>query len=286
MAVRTGVVLQLGLISTQVNIESAVAKDESLSTVCVGPTAGNNAHVPAAIKAKATCPECSNTDYGTFKKARVEKGSFVIVEQQEVADARESAIGATKEIIALTAHAVEEMREQTIQTGNVYYLTPYKPSLAAWYGVIRDTLYRHPEYGFMGLWTPRSATGLYEVRLYGDTLVMEGRARTDAIKVVQQVVVPVDEADQRQIDLLLPTMVKPFDPATYADTYAASLEALLASKTAVEGLAADKTKTTKPTIVGTVNLSSALGAMLAQAGVAAVPTKAPAKKRAPRKKAS
>lgn len=265
MAFRTGVILQLGPISTQVNIESAIEREESLKTICAGTS---TAHTPTAVKQSTACPECQNGDYATFKKASVDHGTFVIAEQAEVADVREQSIGITKDIIALTAHPIEELRTQTIQNGSVYYLTPYKPALAALYAIIRDTLARHSEFGFMGLWTPQKATALFEVRLFGDTLVMEGRARTETIKIVQQPLVTVEEVNQQQIDMLLPTMSKPFDPETYSNTYAASLAALLASKEGVDGVVGEKAKASKPTITGTVDLTALLGGMLAQAGVA------------------
>ena len=71
MAVRTGVVLQLGLISTQVTIESAVTKDESLKTVCVGVI---KSHVPAGVTQRTTCPECGNV--GVEKKSTKARGEF------------------------------------------------------------------------------------------------------------------------------------------------------------------------------------------------------------------
>jgi non-homologous end joining protein Ku len=297
-SLRTGVTLTLGPIATQVNIESAIVSEESLKTVCVGrpATAAQIAldpalagkvvpHKPTAIKRASACPDCDNTDFGSFKKAKVDHGGFTIIDQEEVASVRESAIGATKDIMQLTAHPIAELRERTIQNGKVYYLTPYKPALAGLYGIIRDTVSRYSnEYGFMCLWTPRTATGLYEVRLYGDTLVMEGRARPEEIKIVQQLVVEVPPINQQQIDLLLPTMAKPFDPEVYSNVYASALAELLASKEAVEGVVGERAKTTKPTITGTVDLTAMLGGMLTQAGVAAPPPTAPVKKRASRAK--
>ena len=63
MAYRNGIVLQLGAIATSVNIDGAVIKETSLSTVCRGPVESNgdatkHNHPPTAVKNNPTCPTC------------------------------------------------------------------------------------------------------------------------------------------------------------------------------------------------------------------------------------
>lgn len=278
MAYRTGIVLKMGAVMAQVDINSGVEKEAALKTVCVGDAA--IPHVPTPVRQSTACPGCGNSQYDTFKKARVEgRSSFVLVEQTEVAETRANAVGMTKEIIELSAHPIEEVREQTIQgDGSVYYLTPSKPALAPLLDLLRDTLYRHPELAFMGLWTPSSRPNLYEVKLFGNTLVMESRARTESLKIIQQPAGDVAEVVQAQMDALLPTMTTVFDPATYADTYQEKLAALVASREAVDGVATEKGKATVTALPGVLDLSALLQGALDSAGV-----KAPAKKATTRK---
>jgi non-homologous end joining protein Ku len=261
MAYRTNIMLQLGAIALPVNLDGAVIPEESLKTVCV------DGHPPTATRQQLGCPTCGNSDRSTFKKARVEGKEFTVVEADEIAQTRADSIGNTKDIIALTAHPTAEVREQTIQGKGVYYLTPSKPTFAPFYGLLADTMRRHPEFAFMGLWTPMSRAGLYEVRLYGDTLVMEARERTESLRVVQQPHIDIPEENQKQLDLLLPTLVKPYDPATYADTYKAQLDALISSKTAEEGVLGERSKSSKTTpVAGAIDLTAVLAAQLNQIG--------------------
>lgn len=279
MAYRTGIVLKMGAVMAQVDVNSGVEKEAALKTVCVGMDAAS-AHVPTPIRQRTSCPECNNFEYATFKKARVEgRNSYVVIEQEEVAQTRADAVGMTKEIIELSAHPVEEVREQTVQgDGSVYYLTPAKAALAPLLDLLRDTMFRHPELAFMGLWTPSSRPNLYEFKLFGNTLVMEGRARTESLKIVQQPVGDVAEVVQAQMDALLPTMTVPFDPATYADTYQTKLAELVAARQAVDGAAPTKSTATVTALPGVVDLSALLQGALDSAGV-----KAPAKKTTTRK---
>lgn len=267
MAYRKDILLQMGTIASLVNVETAVTKDATgLKTVCVGDTA--KPHPPAAIRQKQECPTCGNDDRGSFKKAQVDGTEFTVVEAGEVATAKETAIGASKQVIQLSAHQAEEVSTRTVQDGSVYFLTPAKPALAPVYGLIADTMARHPELTFLGQWTPASRTNLYQFKAFGTTLVMEERARPDALRIVQQPATPVGQAHRDQIDLLLPSLVSEFDPATYADAYATRLAELLASKQAVEGVAAARSKTaTTLSPVGTVDLTALLNDALSTAGV-------------------
>lgn len=265
MSFRNGVVLQLGAIATTVNIDSAVQAETSLKTVCRGV---GTSHPPAPIKNNPTCPSCGNTDYGSFEKARlVGKSEYAVIGADEVLATRETAVGATKEIISLSIHKADEARSQVIQGDNsTYYLSPGKPALMPLYSLIVDLLHRHPEYALMGLWTPTSRAGLYEVRAFGDTLVMEPRARTETLKIAQQPIVPIDANQQAMADTIAASLVTPFDPATYADTYQANLEALIASKTTEEGLSVTRSKSSTAAVpTGAVDLTALLQGALGAA---------------------
>lgn len=260
MPYRKGITIQLGMIGFLVDIDGAVTRDDTgFKQVCLGDPASG--HKPTPVKQSLTCPECGNDDRGSFKKAQVEGSEYVVVDADEIATAREESIGATKKVITLTAHPLEQVRTQTIQGDSAYYLAPSGAKTG--YNFVADILKRHgEEVALLGMWTPVSRTGLYEVRLYGDALVLEARARTESIKVSGQGIEELEPANQAQVDMLLPMLTAPFDPVLYTDVYKAKIEELLASKTAIEGAAVASKTGTKSAPAGTVDLTATLNAML------------------------
>jgi non-homologous end joining protein Ku len=266
MAYRPGVILQLGTITAIVDIDNAVQSVAGLKNVCLGPT--GTEHIPTACKQQSLkCPDCGNDDPTTFKKAKVEAKQFVVVEKTEVADAKAGAVGATNKFISLLAHPAEEVHTQTIQGGGVYQLKAANQPMVQVVSLLLDTLRRHPELAFTGLWSPAGRVNFYEVRPFGDTLVMEERARTEELKIIQQPVAAIDPAFQSQVDIILAGNVVPYNPATYQDAYLQKLEAVLASKQAQDGILVPKGKST-PTVAGAVDLSAMLSAGLAGLKVA------------------
>lgn len=274
MGYRNGIVLQLGAIATSVDLDGAVVKDESLNTVCRGPVEGrdqdgnpidaeHHGHAPTGVKNNPTCSTCKNTAYATFEKARqvgtTRNPEFAVVKPEEVQAARAEAVGATKDIIQLSVHRTEDVSVQTIQGDSVYWLKPHKEPLAPIYGMFVDALHRHPEYTFMGLWTPVARVGLFQVKLFGNTLVMEARHRTESIKVEQQPVLAPDNSGQGMIDTILANLVTPFDPATYADTYKGRLDEIIASKEAEAGVVVAATKKAAASVpAGSIDLNAIL----------------------------
>jgi non-homologous end joining protein Ku len=277
MAFRNGIVLQLGAIATSVNVESAVIAEKGLKTVCRGPQDGidrdgnpidpaHHGHAATPIRNNPGCPTCENTSYPTFEKAsEVSKGEFAVLDQTEVATTRANAVGASKDIIQLSVHKTADVALQTVPGESVYFLTPHKPALAPLYGMLVDALERHPELTFMGQWTSVARANLYQIKLFGSTLMMESRRRTEELKVVQQPVIAIGAAEQGMVDTILGNLVVDFDPATYADTYRANLDVLIASKQTEEGIVSARTKAAATAVpTGAVDLSSVLAAALGQ----------------------
>lgn len=265
MSFRSGVILQLGTATAIVSMDSAVEKEKttSLKTVCLG--VGAAAHPPTAIQQQYKCPECDSTDRGSFKKASVEGGTFIVVDAEEVAGAKATTVGTSKAVINLTVHRKEDVALATIQNGeSVYYLTPSKPVYGQFYDVIRYALENFPEYTFLGEWTPTSKAALFEFKMFGSTIVMEGRARPEDLKVQEVPVRDVPAVNAAQLDQFVPALVKDFDPTTYADTYRTELAELLASKDAVEGQVIESAKvSTKVSPVGTLDITAMLAGALA-----------------------
>ena len=266
MAYRKGITLMLSTIATQVDITGAVQAEESLKTVCVGTT---TSHVPTAIKRPATCPECGNDDYPTFKSARVVgKNEFIVVEKDEIASAKGAAVGTSQKIIQLTAHPLEDVRRLTVQGGSTYYLTPSHAALAPLYHLIVNGVQGNPDVALLGIWTPVSRPGLYEVRTFGEsTLILSSLEWAEKVSIKEEAPLPLPEANVEQAKALVAGMVKPFAPDTYVDQHAAHIEAVMATKAAEFGVLAESTRTkgAAPAPTGTIDLTSLLNDALAAA---------------------
>jgi non-homologous end joining protein Ku len=264
MAFRKGVVVQYGTIMVIVNVDSAVATEPGLKNVCLG---NGVEHEPTALKQNLKCPKCGNTDAVTMKKARVEGKTFTVVSKEEIAEAKASTVGSTAEMIVLTAHPAEQVHSQSIQGGSVYQLTAGSQAMVPALSLVHDMIRRHSELSFTCLWTPASRPNFYEMRAFGDTLVMEQRVRPEDLKIVQQPLAPIDPAYQAQVDAILHATVDDFEPATYADAYRVKLDEVLASKEGQEGVLGEKSKSAPKVVAGAVDLSAMLGAGLKAAGL-------------------
>ena len=261
MAYRPGVILQLGTITAIVDVDNAIASVAGLKNVCQGSALAP--HTPTAVKQRPLqCPDCLNDDATTLAKARVEGKQFIIVSTEEVADAKTGAVGATAKFISLLAHPAQDVHSQSIQGGSVYQIKAASQPMVPVVSLLLDTLRRHPELAFTGLWSPAGRQNFYEVRPFGDTLVMEERCRTEQLKIIQQPVTAIDPAFQKQIDSILAVTAVAYNPATYEDAYLRKLEEVLATKVAQSGVMVPNAKST-PTVAGSVDLSAMLGLGLA-----------------------
>jgi non-homologous end joining protein Ku len=269
MAFRKGIVVQLGMVTMIADVDTAVRKEESLKQVCTGGC--GHEHAPATINQKRVCQSSGDeVPYTSIKKAKLVGEQFVVVEQDEVAEAKSATLGATKKVIGLTPHPVEGVEGKILPGGSIYALQPSDPAQTQAYAMLHDTITRHPEIVLLGLWTPTSRASLFRFGTFGDALVMEQQYRTEDIAIVEPMIPPIPAPMQAQVDLLLPMMMQPFDPATYADTYAAALADLIASKEAVAGIVGERPKSEgrTPTPAGGVDLMAQLAAAVEQAQAA------------------
>lgn len=274
MSWRNSIQMSLGLITFVVGLDTAVSKSDeggTSHTVCVGDT---TPHDPVRTKDTRECPKCENKIRSTFRQAVDTPDGLKLVSADDKADAK-GLIADMKKKLVLGLHDTAEVSTQTLPSGSVYYLTPQGGEEA--YATIVDLLRRHPEKVLMTEWVPSSRANQYQVRLFGDTLVMQEHARAENVKVVQVPATPANPAHAAMLDAFLPTLTTPYDPATYADKYAVRMRELLATKdvVTVEGMATTKSgKAAAPVI----DLTAALEKMAADA-------KKPARKRAERKSA-
>lgn len=293
MSYRKGLFLTFGAVNAVVDLDNAIASEEGLKNVCLGPTGVE--HQPTALKQSLRCPatyfdgtgtkDCANEDKETFKKARVTGKLFTVVDAEEIAQAKAESIGAAKEVIALQAHPAEEVHTQSIQGGSAYQLKASGPHMVGSLSIFIDMIKRHPELAFTALFAPAGRANFYELRLFGSVLVMEERARTEDLKIIQMPVEEISKDYQKMVDQLLGIAVVSYDPHNYQDEYITKVAGILASKTAQDGILAAKSPSTasaaKP---GTLDQGAMLAEALRQMQATVAPKKAPRKKATPKQK--
>lgn len=272
MSFRSSILIQLGILAVMVDLDSAVASAASLPNVCLGDvdvvdangqTVHAPPHIPTAIKQQNKCPDCTNTDKGSFKKARKVGKQFIVVDLEEVAQAKADAIGSTNTAIHLTVHPAGEVHLHTIHSGGAYSLKAATQGMVESLGLLTHHIKAHPELAFVCEFTPAGRSNHYELVVFGDTLVLEQRCRTEDLKIVQMPLVEENLTNLGMLDQFLPTLVAPYDPALYHDKYLKTLDSILATKVAQDGVQSAPSKSTGPKVVGAMDLSSILAAGLA-----------------------
>lgn len=233
---RKDIVASFGLISTTVRLTGAVERENtSLTTLCVGDEKGS-AHTPVQPKQKYYCPECDMVleDRALLKKGHSHGDGFVLVDPDEVRQARDETAEQYKKSVKFTAHPAGEVLERTAPNGTLYYLQPQTAAAVEAYALLRDLIARNPDRAFVALYTVTSRIGMYVARVHGDTIVLEGRHRVTELRETPEIPeAPENEALAGMAQQFLESMVDEFDPDTYKDTYAERLQEMLQLGTVV-----------------------------------------------------
>lgn len=275
-AVAKGVALSLGLVTASVTVNTAVESSRTGNKNCCAGPAGTP-HDPTPVSQVNRCTTCDrDVPYGEIVKAHPVGDGFVILEAEEIVEAKQDAT-ALKKLMSLTPHSAAEVEVATVTGKQSYYLTPDLGHETT-YAILRSLVANHPELAFVCQWTPRSNAGMYRLQHRDGALLLTERVRPSGVKPAPTVTADAPEAMLAMGEqvLMLPGVITDFDPATYADTYEQRLAAIIATKQIV---AAGGTPTVAagPTLpVGQQNAMAALEAMLA----AAAPAKPAPKKRA------
>jgi non-homologous end joining protein Ku len=281
-AVAKGVALSFGLVTASVSVHNAIEKVKSGNVlVCA------NGHEPRQIRMPRVCDEIVTVDgkdqphgeveYKDIKKAVPVAGGLVVLNDADLANVRSDG-EAFKKRAPLTAHPVEGPEMATTSGGKLYFLTP-DPGHEASYALIKALVEAHPELALMTQWTPRSVASEFRVLVFKDVVVLQERVRQGAIKDAPTVTVDAPpEAMLALIEqvLLIPGFITDYDPATYADTSADKLAAIIATKTVVPVAASATPGLVAPTAA--VDALAALTAMLAATSTAS-PAVAPKRSR-------
>lgn len=270
--------IQLGLVTVPVKSDVAIMKERTeMKNLCVGQPE-KTAHAPTPLTAPKTCTSCGPiVDYGALKKGIQQGDTFAIVEQDDVAEAKEAYSKEYKKRLNLVPHPAQQFLGETAPGDTVHYLVPADASAEGHYQLIRQLVESHPELAFASLHTPRSATSLYMLRVREGVLVMEKRVRSQALKPVPSVGGEVNELLFAQLDSMLPMFVADYDAEAYEDKYEKALAEMVAS--AEQVTVTSETRATAPVATTDEDLLAKLTAL---AGTA---TKAK-KKPAPKKKAA
>lgn len=274
-AVARGVALSLGLVTASVSVHSAIESNKTQNKNCCAGAPGAE-HDPTPISQVNRCATCSrDVPYGEIVKAHPVGDGFVVLEAEEIVEAKQDAT-ALKKVAALTPHSAAEVEIATVNGKAAYYLTPDLGHETT-YAILRSLVVNHPELAFVCQWTPRSNASMFRLQHRDGVLMLSERVRPTGVRPAPEVIADAPEAMLAMGEqvLMLPGVVTDFDPATYADTYEQRLGEIIATKQIVAS--GTPTTTSTPSLpIGQQNAMAALEAMLA----AAAPAKAPAKRKA------
>ena len=258
-----GVSLSLGLIGgATVRVEAAKERAESFKTLCVGQN--GTAHAPSTVSYTKTCPTCGPiTDHSTLKKGKPSGDGFIVVEESEIKQLKDTHAAAFKKSITLTPHPAEQVATSTAQGEKLYYLVPESGDDR--YALLATLIEEHPEYAFMLMWTARSVATMYVARVADGVITLEERVHQSHLKARPTVTATPDAALLAMATQVLGAMVKDFDPVTYEDGYATALSNLLASREAMAGGAVAAPTTTSVIPDANAELIAALAALVNKA---------------------
>lgn len=220
--------ISFGPVVCLAKIESATVSTPSMSNMCVGQP-GHEAHEPKPVKAPKTCDTCGTiSDYTLLKKGMKSGKTYIVVDQAQVAEAKEEYAQPYKHKIALVPHPSADFLPATAQGDTIHYVVPADEANAENYQLLLRLVKDHPELSFAGLHTPVSATALYMLAARGNVLVLEKRERSQALKPAPSVGGTLNELNYEMMSSFLERFITPYDADAYEDKYGAALEQMLA----------------------------------------------------------
>lgn len=248
MAARN-ITLSLGMVAMALKSEVAVEKPPETRNMCVGQP-GQKAHDAMLIVAPKSCTACGDiTDYAALVKGVKQGSSYAILQQEDVAEAKEEYSQQYKGVLNIVAHPAAQFLAETAPGDTLHYLTPADTATENRYKVMVKLVESHPELVFASLHTPSSATALFMLGVRDGVLVMEKRTRSQALKPTPSVGGEVNDAMYAQIEGMLPLFVTDYDADAYEDKYATALAELIANAETVTSGTETTAKTKAPATV-------------------------------------
>lgn len=220
--------LKLGLAQISVKVEKAADErtGPSFHNVC------DDGHAPARVKQKLGCPECGNSERGTFKKAMDVGDGKVKVITQEEQKAASAVDPALKQQINLTPHPRKDVAEHCMRSGGVYRLDPGTGTNPDEYAMFVALVKALKSEVLVTEWA-WSNPKLYEIGVYDGALVMYELMRPEQVRPVPKL---EGKADKDALDMakqIAKMAAKPFDPKTYHDQRSEAIMSVLAQVTEV-----------------------------------------------------
>lgn len=287
--IRSKIGARLGMAAGSFDVVTSVtdAKETALRTVCQGKD-DDHEHPPAAVKQLYRCPvtECGKEGKVTdFDKAKEpSKNQFIPVPPEELDKLQVST--AIKDNLVFALYAVDDVERAVVPHGKPYYLKPSDATSAEPYSLFRrfttkvdagEILTDDGRPGVvMAIWSAKGAPVLWRAEVLNGVLAVQPYCWPNQLDAAPE----VPDIDVTKYDAMLPSFASaisaPFKPEDFKDERADTLQAFLATKTAVTGIEGD---TEQPTAAAPVDLMAALAATVATAAE-------PVKKAAPRKRAA
>lgn len=262
-SVAKGVDLSLSLLSTTVRLTGAKDKPETLRTLCAG--IDGKQHDPAPIHMDTICDTCGTIDYSHKKellKGRPVGDGFQIVTQDEVQALAAEHEEQFKKKINLTPHPADQVEFSTQPGEKVYYLLP--DGATGRYAEIAALIERHPELAFCALYTARSRSSFYVLKVRNGQMVLQERTRTAEMRETPDLGLTANEQMVDLADELIAGMVTDYNPDEYRSTYAEALNSALDAR----GLTTVAPTTTTVATAGDDDLERLRAAVAAMKGAA------------------
>ncbi|NQD66000.1 Ku protein [Bacillus haikouensis] len=234
--------ISFGLVNIPIKLHSATEdrdiKLRSLHKEC---------HTP--IKYEKVCPVCEKEiDHSDIVKGyEVTKGKFVVLEEDELNQIKETNAEKTVEILDFIK--IDEI--DPIFYDRSYFVSPNDGGKKA-YTLLRKALLTSGKVGIAKI-TMRSKEQLSVVRVYENTLVMETIHYPDEVRITNDVpnVPENDDVSEKELEtatMLIEQLTSEFQPENYHDEYRERLSQLIESKQTGEKVVTAKEKAPKENV--------------------------------------
>ncbi|RIW35105.1 Ku protein [Bacillus salacetis] len=264
--------ISFGLVNIPIKLHAATEdKDVKLRSL------HRECHTP--IKYEKICPVCEkDLEYEDIVKGyEIAKGKFVVIEEEEIKELRNSSEEKAVEIVDFIK--MEDI--DPIYYNKSYFMSPNEGGKKA-YSLLRKALTESNKVGIAKI-AIRSKEQLAVVRVYQNTMVMETIHFPDEVRSTGDVpnVPAEDEVSKKELEtavMLIDQLSTGFEPEKYEDEYRQKLMDLIQSKQTGEKFVTPKEKAPAANVT---DLMSALQASIDKTKPQKGPkpdTKAPAEK--------
>lgn len=217
--------ISYGLLSFAGKLDGAREKPPETRNLCKGQP-GKNGHDPMLLVQPSQCPDCGPiADFSVIVKGVKQGNTYAIITQDQVKDAKVETSSASKGKASFVTHRAADFMAKTAAGAALYYVTP-APGNEDLYQLLTALVAAHPELAFTSLYTPVSKEALYVLSVREGVLCMEERTREQNLKPAPATGGDVNQPMFDLLEATLDKMTMPYDPDTYADTYAVKLAQL------------------------------------------------------------